>query len=556
MSAIDELKQQVIWNRLISVVNELAQTLVRTAFSPSTREAGDLSAGVFDIEGRMIAQAVTGTPGHVNTMAQAVRHFLKPIPLETMSPGDVYVTNDPWLASGHLNDFTVVAPAFHKHKPVGLFAATVHVSDVGGLGVGIEAKDVHQEGLYVPIVRMMRAGTFDPMLEALVRSNVRDPVAVLGDLNALAVSTMAGCMALTRMFDEMGLEDLIELSERIRRKSLEAMKAAISPLPKGVFSNSMTIDGVEAPLQLTACMTIEEDRILVDWSGTSQRSQFGINVPLCYTAAYTTYGIRCIVGSRVPNNEGSLSAITVTAPEDCLLNAPYPAPVAARSMIGLMLPDVIMGCLAQVTPKAVQTESSSVLWNLRLSGGRGTPGIPVGEDVNGPRFHITTFNAGGVGARSSKDGLAATAFPSGVRNVPLEVIESISPLVFWRKELRRDSGGAGRYRGGDGQTMEVGHVDEEPFVLNATFDRVENPARGFLGGNAGAPGRGYLSDGTPLRPEGRQLFPAGRRLVIDTPGGGGFEPARERDRPRIELDIAQERISQDEAARIYRLGSV
>lgn len=549
-SSLQELRDQVMWNRLVSVVNELAHTLIRTAFSPSTREAGDLSAGVFDPAGRMVAQAATGTPGHVNSMAKAVGHFLKVFPIDSMKPGDVYVTNDPWLASGHLNDFTTVTPAFHLGRAVGLFAATVHVSDIGGLGVGIEARDVHQEGLYVPIMAMVREGRIDETLMALVRRNVRDALTVEGDLHALITANAAGCRALQSMLTEFGMDDFQALGERILAQSGAAMRTAIAALPAGVYRHSMRIDGIDEPIDLVAALTISADRIEVDYTGTSRRSPFGINVPLCYTEAYTTYGIRCLVGNRIPNNAGSLAAVRVTAPEGTILNALYPAPVAARHMIGQMLPDVMLGCLAQVLPLQVQAESASCLWNLRLSGGAGAPGMPTSATA-GRRFHVTTFNAGGAGGRAQLDGLSATAFPAGVRNVPLETIEAVTPLVFWRKELRPDSGGAGRQRGGDGQVIEVGHAGGEPFVINATFDRVDHPSRGIAGGAAGAPGTVRLDDGTVLAPKGRQLIPAGRRLVVELPGGGGYGDVRERSPQSVLRDVIEGRMSREAAHAVY-----
>jgi len=526
--AMSGIRRQLMWNRLISVVEELAQTLIRTAFSTSTREAGDLAAGVFSPDGRMIAQAITGTPGHINSMAMAVGHFLKEHPVETMEPGDVFITNDPWKASGHLNDFTVVSPAHIGNRVVAMFAATVHVADIGGLGVGTEARDVYQEGIYVPIMPLARRGKIDETLMRMIRSNVREPMQVEGDLHSLIVSNQGGIDRLLPMMHEFGQQSLDELAEYIFTTSRAAMIRAIQELPRGTYHNRMTIDGFDAPVQIVVSATIEDERILIDFDGTSGLSQAGINVPKCYTDAYTSFGVRCVVGSRIPNNAGSLEVVQVTAPEGCILNAPHPAPVAARHMIGQMLPDAVLGCLYQAAPDRVPAEGASCLWNIRVAGGPGTPGLPADRRHNSRRFGITTFNAGGAGARPISDGLSATSFPAGVRNVPLEIVETMTPLVFWRKELRENSGGAGQWRGGDGQIIELSHAEGEPFTLNATFERVDNPARGRAGGADGKPGRVRLASGPVLKAKGRQTVPAGDRLIVEMPGGGGFGKPEER----------------------------
>ncbi|WP_290977113.1 hydantoinase B/oxoprolinase family protein [Ferrovibrio sp.] len=536
------IRRQLMWNRLISVVEELAQTLIRTAFSTSTREAGDLAAGVFSPDGRMMAQAITGTPGHINSMAMAVGHFIKEYPVNTMQPGDVFITNDPWLASGHLNDFTVVSPAHLDGRVVAMFAATVHVVDIGGLGVGTEARDVHQEGLYVPIMPLARAGRIDETLLRMIRANVREPMQVEGDLHSLIVSNQGGIDRLLEMMHEFGQTDLGELADYIFTTSRQAMLKAIRELPRGRYENRMTIDGFDNPVDIVVAATIEDDRILIDFDGTSSLSQAGINVPKCYTDAYTSFGVRCVVGPRIPNNAGSLELVQVVAPEGCILNAPYPAPVAARHMIGQMLPDAVLGCLFQAAPERVPAEGASCLWNIRVAGGPETAGLAPELRRNSRRFAITTFNAGGAGARPISDGLSATSFPAGVRNVPLEIVETMTPLVFWRKELRENSGGSGKWRGGDGQIIELAHAAGEPFMLNATFERVDNPARGRAGGAPGAAGVVRLASGPKLKAKGRQMVPAGDRLIVEMPGGGGYGQVAERTPEMRQRDKAEGRL--------------
>jgi N-methylhydantoinase B len=547
------IRRQLMWSRLISVVEELAQTLIRTAFSASTREAGDLSAGVFSPDGRMIAQAITGTPGHVNSMAMAVSHFLKEIPAAEMRPGDAFLTNDPWKGSGHLNDFTMVSPAHVDGRLIALFAATVHVVDIGGLGVGIEARDVHQEGLYIPIMALARGGVLEQPVLKIIRANVREPTQVEGDLYSLMASNQTGVRRLSAMLREFELADLHGLAEFILDSSRRAMVNAIAALPRGTYHNRMVTDGLDRPIELVAALTIEDERIVLDFDGTSGMSEFGINVPKTYTDAYSSFGIRCLVGPKVPNNAGSLSAIEVRAPVGCILNAPYPAPVSARAMIGQMLPDVVLGCLHQALPDRTPAEGASCLWNIRISGGIGVPGIDPDRLAKSRRFNITTFNAGGAGARPGLDGLTATSFPAGVRAVPLEIIEAMTPIVFWRKEIRAGSGGHGKWRGGDGQTVELEHADGDPFTLNATFDRVVNPPRGRKGGMNGKTGIVRLANGTLMKAKGRQAVPAGERLVVEMPGGGGLGNPRDRDRKLVQRDIEEGRIDSATATEVYGL---
>src|SRR5437868_785048 len=352
-SALAQIHMQIMWSRLIAVVEEQAQTLVRTAFSTSVREAGDLSAGVFDAEGRMLAQAVTGTPGHVNSMANAVKHFLAAYPLETMNEGDHYITNDPWLTCGHLHDLTVVSPTFYEGRPVGLFACTVHVVDIGGLGMGPDGRQVFEEGLSIPIMPLAREGKMNEDLMAMVRANVREPLQVEGDIYALCACNEEGTKRLVEMMDEFEITHLENLGSTIVEASREATLAKIRALPKGTYRNSVAMDGYDKPLLLNAALTISEDGIHVDFDGTSPASAFGINVVYNYTLAYTAFGVKCLVAPEVPNNVGSLAPITASAPEGCLLNVKRPRAVAARHPVRPILPDVGLCCMPQLVPAVV-----------------------------------------------------------------------------------------------------------------------------------------------------------------------------------------------------------
>ena len=526
-SASAEIRTQVMWSRLISVVEEQARTLMRTAFSPTVREAGDLSAGVFDLQGRMLAQAITGTPGHVNSMASSARHFLARHPVETMREGDHFITNDPWLTSGHLHDVTVLSPVFRAGRAVGFFACTCHQVDIGGLGQGPDGRSVYEEGLYLPILRIARDGVLNEDVLDIVRANVRQPGEVVGDILSYVVANETSARRLNAMLDEFGEANLDDLGETIIERSRRAMVEAISRLPRGTFTNEMTLDGYDRPVEIRCAMTVAPDRVRVTFDGSSPASAHGINLVLNYTRAYAAFGLRTVVGPEIPNNFGSLSPIEIDAPAGSILNVQHPRPVCARHIIGQFLPEVVLGCLAKALPGRIPAEGAACNWGLQL---RGDPAEP---------FEILFFNAGGSGARPRRDGLSATAFPSGIRSIPVEVCESAAPIVIWRKELLPDSGGAGRMRGGLGQRVEVATRSGAPFQVFGIFDRVTHPARGRDGGADGAPGRVMLTKGKALRAMGLQTVPAGEVLRIDVPGGAGNGPAAQRARDAVLEDLRE-----------------
>ena len=525
MSALEDIQLQVMWNRLIAVVEEQAQTMIRTAFSTTVREAGDLSAGIFDLQGRMLAQAVTGTPGHVNSMMESVGHFLRKFPAETLRDGDHLITNDPWLGTGHLHDLTVVTPAFYRGKLVALFANTAHVIDVGGLGMGPEGRSVFEEGLYIPIVKCFEAGRPNATFFDFLRAGTRLPVELEGDVYSLCACNEAGARRLVGMLDDFGLDGIETLAAHILDSSRRATLEEIGKLPPGRFAAEIWSDGYESPIRLRAAMTIEADAITVDFDGTSGLSGRGINVPAAYTRAYASFGIKCVVAPDIPNNTASLAPFRMRIPDGTILNAPRPSPVSVRHVVGQLLPDLMMGCLHQAVPDRVTAEGSSCLWNPPLRGGP----IVSGQNSPLPSFEVITFNSGGTGARPGRDGLDGTAFPSGVRTMPVEATENFAPVVFWRKELRPDSGGAGRTRGGFGQVMEIGAKGDAEFACNAIFDRVAHAPRGRDGGGDGAPGVVRLRSGGTLRTKGYQIIPAGDRLILELPGGGGMGPPEQRD---------------------------
>ncbi len=550
MPKSSQVAYQVMWNRLISVVEEQAQALVRTAFSTSVREAGDLSAGVYNNKGEMLAQAVTGTPGHVNAMADAVGHFIRRIGRENMFEGDVYITNDPWEGTGHKHDITIVTPSYYDSALIGFFACTAHVTDIGGRGFGADANDVHEEGLYIPIMKFAERGDVDRTLLSIIRGNVREPDQLVGDIFALANCNEIGHRRLIEMVKEFDLLDLSGISDFILSNSRKATLERINAMEPGSAAGHMRIDGYSNPIDLNVRVTIEKDRIVSDWDGTSGLDKKGINVPLVYTKAYACYALKCAIAPEIPNNAASLAPFETVAPENSIVNAIHPAPVALRHVIGHMVPDTVYNALDKLLPGVVPAEGAGCLCNFQVSL-RPRTDAPAPEDA--VRSEVLTFNSGGSGARPSLDGMNTTAFPSGVMTMPVEATEQVGPVVVWRKELRADSGGAGKFRGGLGQFMEVGARDGHEFDIQAMLDRVEHPALGRRGGCAGAPTTIARNDGTPMTGKGKQFVPHGKRVSMAFPGGAGYGAPSERDPASVKRDLALGYISATSAADDYCL---
>ena len=536
----DPVFVEVAWNRLISIVEQEAQALLRTAFTTIVRESGDLSAGVFDTRGLMIAQAVTGTPGHINSMALAVQNVLAVCPHDSLEPGDVLATNDPWLASGHLNDITVVTPVFHEGRLAAFTASTCHALDIGGRGLGTEAMDCFEEGFLLPACKLYAGGRRQQVLD-LLGANVREPEAVLGDVHAQVAGNALGARRLQEMLTEFGLENLDGVADAVFARSEAGMRAAIAAIPDGTYRHEVELDGFEEPVVLRVQLVVRGSDLLVDYTGSSGPSKRGINVVLNYTRAYTTYGVKCVIAPDVPNNAGSFRPVTVTAPEGSILNAKRPAPVACRHLVGLSLPDAVIGALAQAVPDRVVAQGSSSIWVIDTRG-RGLDDRP---------YAYAFFASGGMGARSNKDGLSATQFPSTVRNVPAEVIESVSPVVVHRRALAPDTGGVGRFRGGLGVEMEIGVRTRSEYLFAASFERVTLPPQGLFGGQPGARGRLETTAGRPLHPMAKHWLKAEERIVIQTPGGGGVGDPMARDPELVAEDVSERRVSPESARAIY-----
>ena len=550
MSKPSTVACQVMWNRLISIVEEQAQALVRTAFSTSVREAGDLSAGVYNADGHMLAQAVTGTPGHVNAMADAVAHFIRRIGRQNMLEGDIYITNDPWEGTGHLHDITMVTPSFHQGVLVGFFACTAHIVDIGGRGFGADAQSIYEEGLYIPIMKFAHQGEVDETLTRIIRGNVREPDQLIGDIYALATCNEIGHRRLIDMMVEFDLAVLDDIADFILENSRRATIERINALPNQSASGEMTIDGFDQPITLKVKVLIHDDKIITDFTGTSEVDKKGINCPLVYTKAYACYALKVAIAPEIPNNAASLAPFEIIAEENTIVHALHPAPVALRHIIGHFVPDTVFNAFDQIIPGLVPAEGAGCLCNFQVS-------LRPRSDAPAPdyarRSEVLTFNSGGSGARPQHDGLNATAFPSGVMTMPIEATENAGPVMIWRKELRPDSGGHGKTRGGLGQYMEVGAIEGHEFDLQAMFDRGDHPARGRRGGGDGAATTIAQDDGTPMRVKGKQFVPHGRKVMMAFPGGGGYGDPKDRDHALVKRDLLLGYISQDTARQVYGL---
>src|SRR4051812_12667197 len=458
----------------------------------------------------MTGQSVGGTPGHINAMATGMHHFVAAYPPETLEPGDVLLTNDPWQTAGQINDITVATPVFRGERLVAWFASCCHAPDIGGRLGSAEAHEVFEEGLRLPILKFLRAGEVNADLERLIRVNVRTPEETIGDLYAQVTGNEVGAASLLRLLDEFGLDTLDEVAAEIMNRSEKALRDALRDLPDGLYTNEIVTDGFddeEIVLRVTA--TVDGDEIHLDFAGSSPQSRRGINVVLNYTRAYASFAVKAAISPEVPHNAGSFRPVRDTAPEGSVLNCQPPAPVASRHLIGHFLPSLLIGAL----PEAAIAPSADALWMTIW---------------RGPGFMLNVFQTGGMGARVDKDGLNTTGFPSGLRSTPTEVIETMAPLVQRSRELRVDSGGAGRWRGGLGQVTTMAARDQESWSVNGNVDRVRAAASGVDGGKPGAAGHFGLHAGEDLPVKSRVTL--ARESVVDVtlPGGGGYGPPFER----------------------------
>ncbi|MHC9236382.1 hydantoinase B/oxoprolinase family protein [Pseudooceanicola sp. 502str34] len=516
--SMDGVELQILWSNLIGIVSEQARALQRIAFSPIVREAGDLANGLFDEQARMVAQAVTGTPGHINSLAAAARNLLENCDRDSLKPGDVLITNDPWMSAGHFFDITVLSPIFRGERIIGYAGSTIHHADIGGYGIGSGARDIHEEGLWIPTMKLYEAGKPNETLFQIIRRNVRTPDALMGDLGAQVSSGIIASDRLNALCDRYGLDDIADLSEEIIDRSEKATRDAIRKLPGGTYHGASTFDvpgGQTITLKTAVTVDADKGEIVVDFEGSSPPSSMGINVVPAYTHAYATFAVRSSLNPDLPNNAGSLAPIRLKLPEECVVNAKYPSPVNARHVVGMYVPFPILKALAQVIPDSVVAEGSGAVWTVQIQG----------KDKEGRPFTSSMFNySGGMGARASKPGISAVCYPTGVSAVPVEVLEATYPIAFTCKELEHGSGGAGRQPGGDGQRIGYRMRTGRPWLLNTIPSRLKSGPEGLLGGCDGKPGVFQINGESVEDTRKREMQPDDEVFMI-TPGGGGYGPA-------------------------------
>lgn len=513
---MDIVELELLWSNLRSVVTEQAKAMQRTAFSPVVRDAGDLAYAIFDARGRMVAQAETGTPGHINCLA-ACGGYLADKYRDDLAPGDVLITNDPWLGAGHFWDITILAPIFRGDRLLGFLGSTNHHTDIGGLGVTVGSHDVHEEGLWIPPMKLYARGERNEALYAIIMRNVRTPDLIAGDLAAQVASARKGGEAVIDMCDRYGIDDIEALSDEIIARSEAAMRDAIRTCPSGTWNGETTFDITGGSIVTLRCaLTIDREagEVLIDFAGSSSQINRGVNVVLNYTRAYSTFAVRSCLAPDIPNNHGSLAPIRIVAPEGSIVNCRYPAPVAARHVVGMYVPMPVLKALHQVVPEKVLAEGPGAPWSAQV----------IGLHPDGRPFVSSQFAfSGGMGARYAKPGPDATAYPTGIGATPLEILEQETPIVFRRREIRAESGGKGRSRGGNGQVVAFQVRTELPWTLNAAPTGTEFAPEGMAGGAGGERGR-FLVNGSVRSYSGKTLMEPGDVVEMHTPGGGGYGP--------------------------------
>jgi N-methylhydantoinase B len=525
----DSVELELLWRRLIAVADEAAAALVRTSFSTLVRESYDFSCVITDARGQSLAQATESIPSFIGTLPETVKHFIRFFPPERLSPGDVLITNDIWLGTGHLPDITVAKPIFRDGVLIAFSASTAHAPDIGGKIRSPEPREVFEEGLQIPPLKLMRGGHIDETFVAILRKNVRTPDQTLGDLWAQVVALDLMEDRLLAQMELAGLDDLSDLAAEIQGRCEAAMRAAIAALPDGRYCSEIQTDGLmDAPVTIRMALTIAGDTITIDYAGTDPQVDRAINCAFCYTYAMTMYGVKVCTSPTLPNNEGAWRPIAVRAPPGCIVNPQFPSSGGSRMLIGHYLPMLVFGCLGQVVPERVIAACGSPMWGMNQSGVR-----PDGR----PYANMFFFN-GGMGAGVGRDGQTCLSWPSNVSSTSVELCEHIAPLRFHRKRLRPDSGGAGRHRGGLGQEIEIETRSASPIAVSFLAERTLIPAFGLAGGDSGAPGEVRIN-GETVDPKRQYILQTGDRVTLATPGGGGHGDPGERTAAALERDIRE-----------------
>lgn len=520
MSHYDPITLEILWSRLIATADEAAATLVRTAFSTIVYETHDYTCVLLDAQGDSLAQSSKSAPSFIGTLPATIKHFLRWFPPETLRPGDVLLTNDPWMGTGHTPDMNVATPIFRGGRLVGFAGGVSHVVDIGGIPYSASARDVYEEGLRIPPCKLYSEGKRTKLLFDLFEYNTRAPEQVIGDIEALVTANAMGAQRLLDLMDEAGIEDLAPLATAIQSASEQAMRKALGRIPDGDYHHELWMDGFEEPLRIRALVRVAGGEIWIDFDGSSPQVSRGINSVLPYTYAYTAFGVKSLLNPETPNNQGAFRPIHVTAPRGSFLNPVPPAPVGARNLTGHILPFAVYGALARVVPDRVAALGGSApSWALALHG----------RHADDRPFSLVLFLSGGLGATASRDGNACVSFPGLVANVPVELTEHLAPVLVHAKRLRPDSGGVGRQRGGLGQEVIIESVSKSPMRVSIQAERIRTPAEGLLGGGPGARGETLVNDRPAADSKGVVTLEQGDRITLRLPGGGGFGDPRERD---------------------------
>lgn len=538
-SRLGPIQLGILWQRLTGLMDEVAQTFVRTSFSVVVRENWDLTCSFLDAEGRQFAQSSRSIPSFIGTMPRTLRAVLKRYPRETLEPGDVLISNDGWLGTGHLNDISMFQPVFRDGRLIGYLGGTFHTVDIGG-APRPDARDSFEEGLTIPVAKIKRRGEENEDVIAFIAANVREPEETLGDIRAQFAAYDIATERLLKLLDEEGIDDLTEVAEEILDRSERSMREMISAIPDGTFSDEITADGFDHPLSIRCTIRKKGSELEVDYAGTADQIDWPVNSPMNFTFSYSVYALKCALDPTAPNNDGSLRPIRILAPEGSLLNPRRPAPVWGRHLSGHYLPFVIYRTLSQVIPEKIAAESGSPLWNVYFKG----------TSRRGRKFVRMFFMNGGHGARPTMDGPACLSFPSNVANTPIEEFENTTPLLVREKALIPDSGGAGKFRGGEGQRISFESVTDDPVTFVIRHERVKFPPGGLLGGGAGSCGVDRLN-GAVIPSKTVQVMKRGDVVTFDTPGGGGMYPADERDPAALARDIEDGLVTPAAAASAY-----
>ncbi|MGI9479513.1 MAG: hydantoinase B/oxoprolinase family protein [Hyphomicrobiaceae bacterium] len=535
----DAVSLSIMWDRLVALTDEIVSTLVRTSFSTIVSESYDLSCVLLDADANTIAQGTFSVPAFIGSAPVTARHMLAKFPPETLKPGDIVITNDPWLGTGHLFDITMMRPVFRKGQIVAYTVSITHLPDIGGAGFGSSATEVFHEGLRLPILKLYEEGELNDLVVEIIRTNVRVPEQTMGDVMANVACSEVGARELNNFMDEYDLDDLSALSSAIRGQSERQMRGKIAELADGHYSNQIKVEGFDGPVDFAVQIDVAGDSVSVNFDGTSGCVRAGVNVPFCYTNAMVLHAIKSLTLPNIPNNQGSVAPISVDAPAGCILNAQPPFPTGGRHAMGHFVAPLIYGALADAAPDEVQADSG--MMNLITF---------QGQRRDKRAFSSLYFASGGYGALKGLDGWSTLPHPSNMAVVPVEIWETLTNTTIVEKRLLKDSGGAGQWRGGLGQQVELRNDTGDIVVMLGMGNRTSFPAKGISGGRTGTL-REHQLGGQPVHAKGRVEIAPGETVRIVEAGGAGFGDPRARDRDAIAADIANGLISIEAAKRDY-----